>query len=784
MCCKVLALRTLLLLITCTWPLVVNAFELEELPEQLTVRFETSNFESNVEYLASALESLTEEEVVKWTIHYSTDQSSAPSEIINKGILGNVSLAGRLPMDPIWKSICLRNSHVCRVEIIPERAKIEFIWNNEIAPPALIHSQPKWRPCNVRKKALQPFELCLPNVEIQPYETSKIVAVNPSRGISLNELATNKSQGCTSWGDACIQKIERLNWVRLVEGSPLEASYVGSLRIPIVAVGLTLPITSSRQYDSLVRTVERSISRAKVLAEERNEVSSIFLSSSIASTIVNAVEVPASSSNMANIMAPMKAMNHPYPSEDQMKKGMEDPDLKVKVTVGIWDKHLDTQHCDINPPTDMTVVLETMDDVDNAKNNTERLAMSRFPLARSCNHYRESPSPTEPPPFVPRWDHASHMAGLIVGRLNSTGVVGVNPSAKLWAYDIDKFQGKGKKQEDPFAEALNGSSGHLRVINMSLSFSEYAGSIQNSITSRVMGGEDESAQGYHKDLLFVVAAGNAQAGRVGSRITDVASCNVQPACWSTRLNGENGVISVVGLAGNDTHKLLSETNRGPVFDVAAVGEAISTIDGNYLGMSKGSSVAASYVSGLASLIYSKRYSALPKQVKERILYTADFSRELDDAVGYGMINFNRALDIAHDILRLDDNACSSNCPRGGNVLYYQKNGCQGNDCVVSGNLQKNPDDFLEVVEGFSMKLGRRDTITQLRIPMSHIRRIAPYTEGTTRKYWIIYHDGDGKLVKLYAAQFKPESTLRYRDGNDDAIRTVSIGQITEYTSRL
>src|SRR5262249_20441949 len=131
-------------------------------------------------------------------------------------------------------------------------------------------------------------------------------------------------------------------------------------------------------------------------------------------------------------------------------------------------------------------------------------------------------------------------------------------------------------------------------------------------------------ESYRRDTLFVAAAGND-----AREIRQSSQCRIIPACLTADRESESGdnVISVVALdaLGQDRWKSGQDpnlgSNYGPVFDVAAIGQAVSTLFGNAYGTLDGTSVATPYVTGLASLVQVQARARSPKEVKERVLYT-------------------------------------------------------------------------------------------------------------------------------------------------------------------
>jgi subtilisin family serine protease len=167
----------------------------------------------------------------------------------------------------------------------------------------------------------------------------------------------------------------------------------------------------------------------------------------------------------------------------------------------------------------------------------------------------------------------------------------VNPWARLWAYE---FRGdRLASDEDPITRLrFHAHTAGVQPTVANLSFSEDAGQFQTALERLII---------KHRDSVLFVAA----AGCGDGRIDNDSSCRVSPACMSTHPADAANLISVVALDAKGAQALSSTVdppNFGPVFDVAAVGDVVGPFHGNAFGRMQGSSVAASYVTGLVSLI--------------------------------------------------------------------------------------------------------------------------------------------------------------------------------------
>jgi hypothetical protein len=199
------------------------------------------------------------------------------------------------------------------------------------------------------------------------------------------------------------------------------------------------------------------------------------------------------------------------------------------------------------------------------------------------------------------------------------------------------------------------------------------------------------------------------------------------------------------------------SNYGPVFDVAAIGQAVSTLHGNAYGMLDGTSVATPYVTGLASLVQVKGRTQTPKDIKERILYTADFTDILDALVAFGRINFRRALALERDTMTLKD--------------------CGSPACELQEvDVRKDPSDEVRIVEGQQDGRDLQGTIT---LKVRDVRRLAAVDDSADSRYWVVYMDPFKVLRKIREARFEGSPQLRLAGG-----RRQPVSGIRDYTCAI
>lgn len=143
--------------------------------------------------------------------------------------------------------------------------------------------------------------------------------------------------------------------------------------------------------------------------------------------------------------------------------------------------------------------------------------------------------------------------------------------------------------------------------------------------------------------LVVVAAGN----EAEMNLDDEAS---YPASYGDTPN----VITVAAIGQNN--ELLSFSTRGPAFvSLAAPGCLVPSFDrGGDIVDSNGTSVAAPLVAFTAAVIHALGIQD-PREIKLRLLLTADRSDALSEAVrGGAILNIPNAIAIGHDLVRTSD----------------------------------------------------------------------------------------------------------------------------------
>jgi subtilisin family serine protease len=272
--------------------------------------------------------------------------------------------------------------------------------------------------------------------------------------------------------------------------------------------------------------------------------------------------------------------------------------------------------------------------------------------------------------------HDTHIAGVIAARSNNgRGIAGVNPKARIMALKVANFISQAGSLD--IARAIFYAADHgARVINIS-----YGG----KRISRVQQMAIDYAR--TKGALVVVAAGNEadDASRLGP-------------------TGNSGVITVAGTTLDDRRAGFS--NWGQVVHLAAPAMDILSLRARrtdfllhmgdnpdyeggfaFVGRNKdlyrasGTSFAAPFVSGTASLLFSLRPELAGEQVERMLLMSCrDIeTRGWDQLTGYGLLDARKALRADPDYYAYAKIARVAPTRRGGRVyirVYGQAEGSE------------------------------------------------------------------------------------------------------------
>jgi len=673
-------------------------------PKEITVRFEGGLSSAN---FAETMTRLAGRDLLPIIKHIDRDGITVNEMLSQTDKLIGTSVA---PVLDIY--LCTLNKHACDID--KAKGTQGTRWRNAKAPNAA--EIPDYECPDSR---LPTYVLCLPNVKLTRYLTSTVYSYNPKQE-NLEQIVVNRSGGCSDLDQRCERVIKELNRIPVEQGSN------DKIRLPVAAYRMTLPIADAAHLEKITITLDQLIQELRSTGRLATEQSNVYYTVSSPLTaqshLVSAAEVDFDP--LLNYVEPLKIMNYPYETAKQFYK-----ERMQLITVGIWDEHVDPQHCDFFEQGKSAIVLS-----------------EPLPWNQNTDPAKPAPQPdcqAIRSPLELRWDHGTYVTGIVAARINGHGIVGVNPRVLLWTYELGDGE-RLKDDDDPlFRIAAASQIRSPMLINVSLA--EDIGPHQSMLEALIK---------KYPNILWIAAAGNN-----GKMIDKIEDCRIIPACIS--MSGDY-LISVVALDTKGVNRWIGETkssNWGNAFDVAAIGTAVSTLYGNSFGAMAGTSVAAPYVSGLASLLFAKSHVPLTaKQVKERILYTVDFSDAFDDMVKFGRINFTRALEFESDHIQLKPEFC----PASG--------------CELTRPIKKQPDSIV-ITEGV---LNGKALERELSIRMADIRRIA--AKDNTDKFWIVYYDTNRILQRIQDAKIKDAPIIRFKDGAAPAV--LSVSNITDYTCSL
>jgi subtilisin family serine protease len=293
----------------------------------------------------------------------------------------------------------------------------------------------------------------------------------------------------------------------------------------------------------------------------------------------------------------------------------EDPGLKGSgVTVAILDTGIDMNHPDLSK---------------NIKGGYNALA------GQDSRNYQDDNG------------HGTHMAGVIAARMNRLGVVGAAYQAKIVAVKVLDQYGHGH-----LSDLINGlgwiSTNKIRVVNMSLGFSETSPLLEQAIRSL-----------YEAGMIMVASAGNggitcAQdgggddgggddgGGDDGGGDDGGGDDGCQPSKSDVNYPARYPwVISVAATNGDD--KVTGYSQSGKV-DVAAPGGSqsgpriFSTNKGGGYGWGSGTSQAAAHVTGAVALVLQQNSKM---SFEETVMLLERTARDLGEPVerqGAGLID--------------------------------------------------------------------------------------------------------------------------------------------------
>ncbi len=207
--------------------------------------------------------------------------------------------------------------------------------------------------------------------------------------------------------------------------------------------------------------------------------------------------------------------------------------------------------------------------------------------------------------------HGTHVAGVIAGKRNDTGIVGVSPDAKLYAIKALDENGEGNLSDvlEGIEWAINNG---MDIINLSFGMDEIDSSLEEMVN-----------KAYEAGILIVGASGNN--GRANS------------VMYPAKYENVIGVSAVDGRL-----NIASFSSTGAEVEFSAPGyNIISTfINGSY-GVASGTSQAAPHVAGMLALLKEKYPAFTHVELRKKLVeYVQDLGDNGKDSLyGHGFITY-------------------------------------------------------------------------------------------------------------------------------------------------
>ena len=210
--------------------------------------------------------------------------------------------------------------------------------------------------------------------------------------------------------------------------------------------------------------------------------------------------------------------------------------------------------------------------------------------------------------------HGTHVAGIVAAELNSKGVCGVAPNITVLPVKILDANGGTVFQAIKaieYAEAMG-----AKIANCSWTSENYSQFLHDTMNN--------------SDMLFICASGN-----------DGNNCEENPT-YPANYSLDN----IISVGATDSNGALADfSNYGTDVDIAAPGKEIySTLPNNTYGYMDGTSMAAPYVTGVASLLLSVSSDLTAAELKNRVLNTVEVVNGLNATISTsGIVNASRCI---------------------------------------------------------------------------------------------------------------------------------------------
>lgn len=315
---------------------------------------------------------------------------------------------------------------------------------------------------------------------------------------------------------------------------------------------------------------------------------------------------------------------------------------------------------------------------------------------------------------LPDGEHGTHVAGIIAARSVLPGLL---PKLRLVKIDSGNFTAE---VENKF---LNVKTFNLSTDPPGLA-SAYDGIINKIRDNKFGGGE----------ILLIVAAGNAEKDKAALDYGNTEP--TKPVVWLRRIP-DNMIVVGASTSSKPILRLPSSNYSKKFVQLFAPGDRVfSASKGNHYAPASGTSFAAPQVTAVAALLRSKGLS--PSWTKAVLIYTADWDRNIMEAVWGGILNAERAFESTLD---------------APNNIWLKKDQVEPisvKPVDKAYNITINP--------GFYENDPNQDAASQQRfetktIPFDNLLRVQQMGGGL---YRVVYLDKDGEFKMLIEAQISGE----------------------------
>lgn len=305
--------------------------------------------------------------------------------------------------------------------------------------------------------------------------------------------------------------------------------------------------------------------------------------------------------------------------------------FKANIDIAIIDSGIDLDNPDLNVYSNISTIIPQVirplasdeDSIINNEINLDKIGLNIFVPGGNLSAFY--------PPFTTSISssgddtcgHGTHVAGIAAAKVDSRGIVGIAPDARLWAIKVLEYDKTTKKCVGSISsviaaiEFVTRHKDQIDIVNLSL------GCKCNSTAL-----DDAIARSVKTNVTYIVAAGNVNSN--ASAFSPANNKDVITVSAIADADGKCGGVNkpiwvkagqYSGLYGDDTFARFS--NYGNVIDIAAPGVMINSTDinGTY-SLAGGTSIASPHVAGAAALYKILNPSASPSEVRNSLVNSA------------------------------------------------------------------------------------------------------------------------------------------------------------------